>query len=62
MEKDSFIDKLGEKIKKRKKRLTIYLSPEISKRLKLYAAEKDKKMSDIIEECLTLKLQNTKTL
>ena len=57
--KESYLDKLDE-IKKRKKKLTIYLSPETSKLLKVYAAENDKKMSDVVEEVLALKLQNAK--
>jgi hypothetical protein len=57
--KDSYLDKLDQ-IKKRKKKLTIYLSPETSKLLKVYAAENDKKMSDVAEEVLASKLQSAK--
>lgn len=57
--KDSYLDKLDQ-IKKRKKKLTLYLSPETSKMLKVYAAENDKKMSDVVEEVLASKLQNAK--
>jgi len=57
--KESYLNKLDQ-IKKRKKKLTIYLSPETSKLLKVYAAENDKKMSDVVEEVLTSNLQNAK--
>ena len=57
--KESYLDKLDQ-IKKRKKKLTIYLLPETSKMLKVYAAENDKKMSDVVEEVLASKLQNAK--
>ena len=57
--KDSYLDKLDQ-IKKQKKKLTLYLSPETSKMLKVYAAENDKKMSDVVEEVLASKLQNAK--
>lgn len=57
--KESYLDKLDQ-IKKRKKKLTIYLSPETSKLLKVYAAENDKKMSDVVEEVLASKLQSAK--
>ena len=57
--KESYLDKLDQ-IKKQKKKLTIYLSPETSKLLKVYAAENDKKMSDVVEEVLASKLQNAK--
>lgn len=59
--KETFIDTFSSKLKKKKKRMTIYLSPEIAKKLKIYAAENDKKISEIIEDALTSKLQNTKT-
>lgn len=59
--KETFIDTFSSKLKKKKKRMTIYLSPEIAKKLKIYAAENDKKISEIIEDALTLKLQNIKT-
>lgn len=57
--KNSYLDKLDQ-IKKQKKKLTIYLSPETSKLLRVYAAENDKKMSDVVEEALASKLQNAK--
>ena len=57
--KNSYLDKLDQ-IKKQKKKLTLYLSPETAKLLKIYAAENDKKMSDVAEEVLASKLQNAK--
>ena len=57
--KNSYLDKLDQ-IKKQKKKLTLYLSPETAKLLKIYAAENDKKMSDVAEEALASKLQNAK--
>lgn len=61
MVKDSFLNKLKD-IKIEKKRLTIYLTNETAKRLKLYAAQNDKKLSDIVEDALMLKLKSVKTI
>jgi len=60
MAKDSFLNKLSD-VKPEKKRLTIYLTYKTAKMLKLYAAQNDKKLSDVVEEALTLKLKSVKT-
>ncbi len=60
MVKDSFLNKL-KSTKTEKKRLTIYLTNETAKKLKLYAAQNDKKVSDIVEDVLAIELLNVKT-
>jgi len=60
MVKDSFLNKLKD-IKTEKKRLTIYLTNETARKLKLYAAQNDKKLSDVVEDALVLKFKNVKT-
>ncbi len=60
MVKDSFLNKL-KSTKTEKKRLTIYLTNGTAKKLKLYAAQNDKKVSDIVEDVLAIELLNVKT-
>ncbi|BBJ29090.1 ribbon-helix-helix domain-containing protein [Athalassotoga saccharophila] len=56
MEKDNFLSKL-KSAKTQKKMMTIYLDKDIAKKLKIFAAEQDKTMSEIVEEALKEKLQ-----
>ncbi|MEM0201463.1 MAG: ribbon-helix-helix protein, CopG family [Candidatus Micrarchaeaceae archaeon] len=51
MEKASFLDKL-EKVKEKKRRVTVYLPPSLIKKLKLHAAEKETTISEIVEKTL----------
>ena len=44
------------KVSKGKRKHTIYLSPEQSKKLRVYAAENDKNFSEIVEELINKKL------
>jgi len=57
--KESFLDRLG-LAKTQKKKLTIYLSKELAKRLKVYAAENERPISQVIEDALTSKLKSVK--
>ncbi len=50
-EKASFLDKL-DKVKEQKKRLSVYLKPELIKQIKLYAAGKETSISDVVEKIL----------
>jgi len=59
MPTDSFLSKL-KTAKTKKRRFTIYLSNEIAKKLKVYAAENDEKISDVVEDALKSKLQSVK--
>lgn len=55
MEKASFLDKL-ERVKDKKKRVTVYLSPTLIKKLKLHAAEKETTISEVVEKLLKINL------
>lgn len=55
--RESYLDRL-EKIRNKKRKLTIYLTNELAKKLKIYAAREEKTISQVIEDALTSKLQD----
>jgi len=50
--KESFADKI-KPIKNKKKKVTLYLSLEVAKKLKVNAAKEGRTQSDIVENLLT---------
>ena len=62
MSKESFIDNIKPRIKKKK--VTLYLNPETALKLKIDAAKRGKTQSQIVEEFLidlTARQNNSKT-
>uniref|UniRef100_A0A7C5UVU9 Ribbon-helix-helix domain-containing protein n=1 Tax=candidate division CPR3 bacterium TaxID=2268181 RepID=A0A7C5UVU9_UNCC3 len=60
MAEESYLDRLN---KEKKKKISVYLSPEIAKRLKYYGAENDITLSQAVEEALKLLFEKSdKTL
>ncbi|HHV81797.1 MAG TPA: ribbon-helix-helix protein, CopG family [bacterium] len=57
--KESYLDRL-DKIQNKKKKLTIYLTSDMAKKLKVYAAREEKTISQVVEDALTSKLQDVK--
>jgi hypothetical protein len=54
MKKESYLDKLA---RPKKKKISVYLSLDTAKKLKLYSAEKDISLSEVVEEALKLLLE-----
>jgi len=54
MKKESYLDKLA---RPKKKKISVYLSQDTAKKLKLYSAEKDISLSEAVEEALKLLLE-----
>jgi len=57
--KESYLSKL-DTAQNKKRRFTIYLSKNLARELKIYAAKNDQPMSQVVEDALTLKIQNNK--
>jgi hypothetical protein len=56
MKKESYLDKLA---RPKKKKISVYLSQDTAKKLKLYSAEKDISLSEAVEEALKLLLEKS---